>query len=83
LFNALVEDLQHAMDKNHIAFCAQNKLLEQLAPTHRKIINKPRGFSYLTHLLRRHARACRIAAMVAERDGSQRVPSVTTGTRDG
>jgi hemoglobin len=40
-FNALVEDLQLAMDKNHIPFRAQNKLLEKLAPMHREIINTP------------------------------------------
>ena len=40
-FNALVEDLQKAMDKHEIPFRAQNKLLEKLAPMHREIINKP------------------------------------------
>jgi hemoglobin len=39
-FNALVEDLQLAMDKNHIPFRAQNKLLQKLAPMHREIVNK-------------------------------------------
>ncbi len=39
-FNALVEDLQHAMDKHAIPFRAQNKLLEKLAPMHREVINK-------------------------------------------
>lgn len=36
-FNALVEDLQQAMDKRGIAFRAQNKLLAKLAPMHREI----------------------------------------------
>ncbi|MGA2552832.1 MAG: group 1 truncated hemoglobin [Burkholderiaceae bacterium] len=31
-FNALVEDLQDAMDENHIPFHTQNKLLALLAP---------------------------------------------------
>ncbi|HMB55868.1 MAG TPA: group 1 truncated hemoglobin [Arenimonas sp.] len=36
-FNALVEDLQVAMNKRHIPFHAQNKLLAKLAPMHREI----------------------------------------------
>lgn len=40
-FNALVEDLQVAMDKHDIPFRAQNKLLQKLAPMHREVINKP------------------------------------------
>ena len=36
-FNALVEDLQMAMDKRGISFRAQNKLLAKLAPMHREI----------------------------------------------
>ena len=36
-FNALVEDLQIAMDKRGIAFRAQNKLLAKLAPMYREI----------------------------------------------
>lgn len=40
-FNALVEDLQQAMDKHHVPFRAQNKLLEKLAPMSREIITKP------------------------------------------
>lgn len=36
-FNALVEDLQKAMDKNGVPFRAQNKLLAKLAPMHRDI----------------------------------------------
>jgi hemoglobin len=40
-FNALVEVLQQAMDAQGIAFTAQNKLLAQLAPMHRDIINTP------------------------------------------
>jgi hemoglobin len=39
-FNALVEDLQRAMDKNGIAFAAQNKLLARLAPMYRVIITR-------------------------------------------
>jgi len=38
-FNALVELLQDAMNAQGIAFSAQNKLLAQLAPMHRDIIN--------------------------------------------
>jgi len=40
-FNALVEVLQLAMDAQGIAFHAQNRLLAQLAPMHRDIINAP------------------------------------------
>jgi len=36
-FNALVEDLQVAMDNRKIPFRAQNKLLAKLAPMHREI----------------------------------------------
>ena len=36
-FNALVEDLQMAMDKRGISFRAQNKLLAKLAPMYREI----------------------------------------------
>lgn len=36
-FNALVEQLQFAMDKNEIPFSAQNKLLAKLAPMYRDI----------------------------------------------
>ncbi|MEO7128126.1 MAG: group 1 truncated hemoglobin [Rhodoferax sp.] len=36
-FNALVEELQHAMDDQGIAFRAQNQLLALLAPMHRDI----------------------------------------------
>ena len=39
-FNALVEDLQQAMDKRGISFRAQNKLLAKLAPMHREIETK-------------------------------------------
>ncbi len=39
-FNALVEDLQKAMDKNDIPFRAQNKLLAKLAPMHKVVITK-------------------------------------------
>lgn len=40
-FNALVEVLQQSMDAQGIPFSAQNKLLAQLAPMHRDIINSP------------------------------------------
>lgn len=40
-FNALVEDLQKAMDKNHIPFSAQNRLLAALAPQSRVMMYKP------------------------------------------
>jgi len=38
-FNALVEVLQQAMDARGIAFGTQNRLLAQLAPMHRDIVN--------------------------------------------
>lgn len=41
-FNALVENLQAAMDKNQVPFRAQNRLLAALAPMYRDIEN-PRG----------------------------------------
>lgn len=37
-FNALVEDLQRAMDAHGVAFSQQNRLLALLAPMHRDII---------------------------------------------
>ncbi|MCB1610081.1 MAG: group 1 truncated hemoglobin [Xanthomonadales bacterium] len=37
-FNALVEDLQIAMDRHEIPFRSQNKLLAILAPMHREVI---------------------------------------------
>ena len=40
-FNALVEVLQQSMDAQGIAFGAQNRLLAQLAPMHRDIVNTP------------------------------------------
>ena len=40
-FNALVEVLQQSMDAQGIAFGAQNRLLAQLAPMHRQIVNAP------------------------------------------
>lgn len=40
-FNALVEVLQQSMDAQGIAFGTQNRLLAQLAPMHREIINAP------------------------------------------
>jgi hemoglobin len=39
-FNALVEQLQLAMDKHQVPFSAQNKLLAILAPMHREIVSK-------------------------------------------
>lgn len=39
-FNALVEDLQTAMDKNNVPFRAQNKLLAKLAPMHPAVITR-------------------------------------------
>ncbi|MBI1361007.1 MAG: group 1 truncated hemoglobin [Alphaproteobacteria bacterium] len=39
-FYALVEDLQKAMNKNHIPFASQNRLLAALAPQHRDIVEK-------------------------------------------
>ena len=39
-FNALVEDLQIAMDKQGIPFRAQNKLIAKLAPMHREVITR-------------------------------------------
>jgi hemoglobin len=40
-FNALVKDMQRAMDKRGIPFRAQNKLLAKLAPMHREVITRP------------------------------------------
>ena len=39
-FNALVEDLQRAMDTHKVPFRAQNKLLAVLAPMHREAVTK-------------------------------------------
>ena len=39
-FNALVEDLQIAMERKKIPFSSQNKLLAVLAPMHREVINR-------------------------------------------
>ncbi len=39
-FNALAEDLQKAMDKENVAFPAQNRLLARLAPMQRAIVTK-------------------------------------------
>lgn len=39
-FNALVEDLQIAMDRRGVPFRAQNKLLSILAPMHREVITR-------------------------------------------
>jgi hemoglobin len=40
-FDALVEDLQLAMDKNGVPFHAQNKLLAKLAPMYRDVQDRP------------------------------------------
>ncbi len=39
-FNALVENLQWAMDKEGVAFAVQNRLLAKLAPMQRKVVEK-------------------------------------------
>jgi len=39
-FNALAEDLQLAMDKEHVPFSAQNRLLAKLAPMQRAIVSR-------------------------------------------
>lgn len=39
-FNALVEDLQAAMQRNDVAPRTQNRLLARLAPMHREIVTK-------------------------------------------
>lgn len=39
-FNALIEDLQIAMNRRGIPFRSQNKLLAILAPMHREVINR-------------------------------------------
>lgn len=39
-FNALVEDLQTAMDRRGIPFATQNRLLALLAPMHRDIVQR-------------------------------------------
>lgn len=39
-FNALVEDLQTAMDETGIPFRTQNRLLALLAPMHRDVVEK-------------------------------------------
>ncbi|MEO8010752.1 MAG: group 1 truncated hemoglobin [Dokdonella sp.] len=41
VFNALIEDLQVAMNQHDIPFRAQNKLLAKLAPMHREVITVP------------------------------------------
>ena len=38
--NALVEDLQQAMDKEHIPFHVQNRLLAKLAPMQRSVVQR-------------------------------------------
>ena len=39
-FNALVEDLQQAMQKNDVPSRTQNRLLARLAPMHREVVTK-------------------------------------------
>lgn len=39
-FNALVEDLQAAMRKEHVRFFAQNRLLAKLAPMRRNVVER-------------------------------------------
>jgi hemoglobin len=39
-FNALVEDLQAAMDKCNIAFATQNRFLARLAPYQREVVTQ-------------------------------------------
>ncbi len=39
-FDALVEDLQTAMDREHVPFWAQNKLLAKLAPMKRVVVTR-------------------------------------------
>ncbi len=39
-FNALAEDLQKSMDKEHIPFWAQNKLVAKLAPMEHPVVTK-------------------------------------------
>jgi hemoglobin len=39
-FNAVVEDLQTALDKNDIAFATQNRFLARLAPMQHDIVTK-------------------------------------------
>jgi hemoglobin len=38
--NALIENLQFAMDKEGVPFAAQNKLLAKLAPQQRDIVER-------------------------------------------
>jgi len=40
-FNALAEDLQVAMDKNHVPFFAQNRLMALLAPMQHDVVTRP------------------------------------------
>jgi hemoglobin len=39
-FNALVQDLQSAMDAEHVPFWAQNRLLAKLAPMKRAVVTR-------------------------------------------
>jgi hemoglobin len=39
-FNALVENLQKAMDEEHVSFAAQNRLLAKLAPMERDTVDR-------------------------------------------
>lgn len=40
MFNAMVEDLQEAMDRSGVAYATQNKLLARLAPMHKDVVTK-------------------------------------------
>jgi len=39
-FNAVVEDLQWAMDREHVPTWAQNRLLAKLAPMERMVVTR-------------------------------------------
>jgi len=41
-FNALVENMQKAMNDNDVSFSTQNKLLALLAPMHRDVVTRPK-----------------------------------------
>ena len=47
-FDAMVEDLEKAMDKNHVPFSAQSRLLAALAPMNRAIVYHPKPADYVT-----------------------------------
>lgn len=41
-FNALVENMQKAMEDNNVSFSTQNQLLAILAPMHRDVVTAPK-----------------------------------------